>query len=159
MAANSRLTVAVHVLVWMALVRRLGRDLVTSEQAAESVNTNPVVLRRCLGGLRRAGLVEVRHGAGAGWRLARNPDTITLLDIHRAVDGEPLFGLHRAAPNPACPIGAGIRPALQQAYEEAETAARSALARTTVADVLRETLTARPAQAVGDEPSTTHSKD
>ncbi|BDM74365.1 Rrf2 family transcriptional regulator (plasmid) [Streptomyces nigrescens] len=142
MAANSRLTVAVHVLVWMALVHRRGRELVTSEQAAESVNTNPVVIRRCLGGLRDAGLVEVRHGAGAGWRLARDPGEITLLEVLQAVEDEPLFGLHRNAPNPKCPVGAGIRPALRQAYDEAEDAARSALGRTTIEDMLRETLAA-----------------
>ncbi|MFI9307408.1 Rrf2 family transcriptional regulator [Streptomyces triculaminicus] len=142
MAANSRLTVAVHVLVWMALVHGRGRDLVTSEQAADSVNTNPVVIRRSLGALREAGLVEVRHGAGAGWRLAREPESITLLDVYRAVEDEPLFGLHRSEPNPKCPVGAGIQPALRQAYGEVEAAARNALGGTTIADVLRETLSA-----------------
>ncbi|MEX2980860.1 Rrf2 family transcriptional regulator [Streptomyces sp. C36] len=142
MAANSRLTVAVHVLAWMALVHGRGRDLVTSEQAADSVNTNPVVIRRSLGALREAGLVEVRHGAGAGWRLAREPESITLLDVYRAVEDEPLFGLHRSEPNPECPVGAGIQPALRQAYGEVEEAARSALGGTTIADVLRETLSA-----------------
>ncbi|WP_030800779.1 Rrf2 family transcriptional regulator [Streptomyces sp. NRRL S-337] len=145
MAANSRLTVAVHVLVWMALVQGRGRDLVTSEQAADSVNTNPVVIRRSLGALRRAGLVEVRHGAGAGWRLAREPDRITLLEVYQAVEDEALFGLHRSEPNPRCPVGAGIRPALQRAYGEVEEAARKALGRTTIGDMLRETLAARPA--------------
>ncbi|MBH1936200.1 Rrf2 family transcriptional regulator [Streptomyces sp. AV19] len=140
MAANSRLTVAVHILARMALAHGRGRDVVTSEQIAESVNTNPVVIRRSLGELRRAGLVEVRHGAGAGWWLAREPDAISLLDVHRAVEDEPLFGLHRAEPNQKCPVGAGIRPALRQAYGEAEEAALRALGRTTVGDVLRESL-------------------
>ena len=71
MAANSRLTIAVHALAWMALAQRRGLEQLTSDQVAASVNTNPVVIRRSLGDLRRAGLVEVRHGAGAGWRLAR----------------------------------------------------------------------------------------
>src|SRR5882762_5218880 len=118
MAANSRLTIAVHVLVWMALVHGRGRDLVTSEQAADSVNTNPVVIRRSLGDLRRAGLVEVRHGAGAGWRLARAPEQITLLDVYDAVEREPLFAMHRTEPNLDCPVGRGIRPALGQVYGE-----------------------------------------
>ncbi|GGR07957.1 Rrf2 family transcriptional regulator [Streptomyces netropsis] len=140
MAANSRLTVAVHVLVWMALVRGRGRDVVTSEQIADSVNTNPVVIRRCLGELRRAGLVDVRHGAGAGWRLIREPESIPLSEVRRAVETEPLFGLHRGEPNQRCPIGAGIRPALEQVYGEVEEAARRALESTSIADVLRETL-------------------
>jgi DNA-binding IscR family transcriptional regulator len=38
----------------------------TSDQVAASMNTNPVIIRRSLGDLRRAGLVQVRRGAGAG---------------------------------------------------------------------------------------------
>ncbi|GAA0414414.1 Rrf2 family transcriptional regulator [Streptomyces luteireticuli] len=144
MAANSRLTVAVHILARMALAHGSGREVVTSEQIAESVNTNPVVIRRSLGVLRRAGLVAVRHGSGAGWWLARAADEISLLDVYRALEDEPLFGLHRSEPSRECPVGAGIRPALRLAYGEAEEAARSALARTSVGDVLRESL-ARPA--------------
>lgn len=144
MAANSRLTIAVHVLTWMALVQGQGREVVTSEQIADSVNTNPVVIRRCLGELRRAGLVEVRHGAGAGWRLIREPDAVTLLEVYRAVEGEPLFALHRGEPNQRCPVGAGIRPALEQVYGGVEDAARRALGETSIGDVLRETLTTRP---------------
>jgi DNA-binding IscR family transcriptional regulator len=92
MAANSRLTIAVHALAWMALAQRRGRELLTSDQVAASVNTNPVIIRRSLGDLRRAGLVDVRHGAGAGWSLARAPQEITLLDVYDAVGQEPVFG-------------------------------------------------------------------
>ncbi len=78
MAANSRLTIAVHALAWMALAQQRGQPVLTSERVAASVNTNPVVLRRSLGDLRQAGLVEVRQGAAAGWSLAKDPEQITL---------------------------------------------------------------------------------
>ncbi|CAL9623030.1 Rrf2 family transcriptional regulator [Streptomyces sp. R1] len=144
MSANSRMTVAVHVLTWMALVHDRGRDVVTSDQIATSVATNPVVIRRGLADLREAGLVTVRHGAGAGWTLARAAESITLLDVFRAVhDDEPLFALHRGEPNQACPIGRGIRPALRGVYADAEEAVRRELARVTIADVLRDTLATR----------------
>lgn len=143
MAANSRLTIGVHVLAWMALAQRQGRDMLTSEQVAASVNTNPVIIRRCLGDLRRAGLVRVRHGAGAGWSLARAAEEITLLEVHDAVGQEPPFGLHHAEPNLECPVGRGIRPALSQLYGEIDKAMRRELALVSVADVLRETLGVR----------------
>src|SRR2546421_173047 len=100
----------------MALAQRQGRDVLTSDQVAASVNTNPVIIRRCLGDLRRAGLVGVRHGAGAGWSLARPAGEITLLEVHDAVGQEPPFGLHHAEPNLGCPVGRGIRPALSRVY-------------------------------------------
>ena len=140
MAANSRLTIAVHALAWLALARRGGRELLTSEEVAASVNTNAVIIRRSLGELRRAGLVNVRHGAGAGWSLARAPEEITLLDVYEAVEQDPLFGMHRTEPNLECPVGKGIRPALGHVYGEIEQSLRKELERTSIADVLRRTL-------------------
>ncbi len=60
---------------------------------------------------------------------------------YQAVASTPLFKLHHSSPNQTCPIGRGIQPALLHFYSEAEAAMKQQLARTTVADVLRETLT------------------
>ncbi|MET9800363.1 Rrf2 family transcriptional regulator [Streptomyces sp. NPDC006368] len=140
MAANSRLTIATHVLAWLALARHRGQEVLTSEQVATSVNTNPVIIRRSLGDLRRAGLVEVRHGAGGGWSLARGPEEVTLLEVYHAVGDQPPFGLHHTEPNLECPVGRGIRPALSEIYGRVERAMRQELAATSIADVLRKTL-------------------
>jgi Rrf2 family protein len=142
MAANSRLTIAVHALAWLALAQRRGRQQLTSDQVAASVNTNPVIIRRSLGELRRAGLVSVRRGAGPGWTLARRPEDITLLDVYEAVESRPLFALHHAEPNLDCPVGRGIRPALHGVYAGAEQALRAELVGTSIADVLHESLRA-----------------
>jgi Rrf2 family protein len=143
LAANSRMTIAVHVLAWLALARRQGYEVLTSSQVAASVNTNPVIIRRCLGDLRRAGLVSVIRGAGAGWSLARRPEDITLLEVYEAVGSEPPFGLHHGEPNMECPVGKGIRPVLSRVYGSVEEALRRELALVSVDDVLRETLQVR----------------
>lgn len=140
MAANSRLTIAVHALTWLALAHRRGHERLTSEQVAASVNANPVILRVSLGRLRRAGLVEVSRGTGAGWRLARTPEQISLLDVYDAVEPQTLFGLHHTEPNQQCPVGRGIRPVLDEVYAGADSAVRRALGATSVAEVLHETL-------------------
>jgi Rrf2 family protein len=142
-AANSRLTIAVHALAWMALAQRRGQAVLTSDQVAASVNTNPVIIRRSLGDLRRAGLVEARRGAGAGWTLSRPPEAISVLDVYHAVEPEPLFAMHHSEPNMECPVGKGIRPALGRVYQGAEQALRRELQCTSIADVLRQTLRAR----------------
>ncbi|EFL13022.1 Rrf2 family transcriptional regulator [Streptomyces sp. C] len=138
MSASSRMTVATHTLTWMARVcpRRPG-GIVTSEQIAASVNTNPVVIRRTLGSLRDAGLVESRRGQGAGWRLARTPESITLRDVHLAVEPEPLIPLHSSPPNRKCPVAQGIPAVLREVYDRAEEAMKAELAAVTVADVAR----------------------
>jgi Rrf2 family protein len=137
------MTIAVHALAWLSLAQRQGHEVLTSNRVADSVNTNPVIIRRCLGDLRQAGLVTVRHGAGAGWSLARAPEEITLLEVYDAVGPEPPFGLHHTEPNLECPVGKGIRPALGQVYGQIERTLRRELASVSVADVLRETLQVR----------------
>lgn len=143
MAVSSRMTMAMHALTWMALTcpQRPG-GIVTSDRIAASVNTNPVVIRRVLGGLREAGLVVSVRGQGAGVKLGRPPESITLKDVYEAVEPEPLIALHSAVPNQECPIGLGLPPVLQGAYGRAEDAMKEELAAISIADVLRKTIAA-----------------
>lgn len=140
MSANSRLTVAVHAVTWIGLYQSRGFEVATSEQIADSAGTNPVVIRRLLGQLRAAGLVESRRGAGAGWTLTRDLADITMLDVYDAIESGPLFGMHHAEPNPDCVVGAGIQPALGNVYGRLEETLRAELAATTLAVVLSDTL-------------------
>jgi len=136
MSANSRMTIALHVLSYMAAAEKKRPDPVTSDQIARSVATNPVVIRRMLGLLRKARLVASRRGANAGWKLASPPEAVTLLDVYRAVEEGPLFGLHASPPNPNCPIARALKPSLHRIYGGLEAQLERQLAKSTVADVL-----------------------
>src|SRR5579885_1925959 len=100
MMSNSRFTVACHILTLLA---QNPAEPMTSEYIAASVNTNPVVIRRVLGTLRSAHLVMSQGGNGGGWRLASAPAAVTLRDVYRAVEDEPLFPLHHREPNQNSP--------------------------------------------------------
>jgi DNA-binding IscR family transcriptional regulator len=139
-AANSRLTISVHALAWLALAHRRGLERLTSDQVAASVNANPVILRTSLGRLREAGLVEVSHGSGAGWWLSRPPEQISLLDVYEAIGSDALFAMHHTEPNQECPVGRGIRPALDEVYADVDAAVRHALGRKSIAEVLDQSL-------------------
>ena len=78
MSANSRMTVAVHILSFMLLWEQRRPDPATSERITQSVNTDPVVIRRLLGLLQKGGLVKSQRGVNAGWRLAKRAAAITL---------------------------------------------------------------------------------
>ena len=62
MKITSRFTVAVHTLLVIYLFG--GRRKTTSEFIADSVQVNPVVIRRTLLSLKAAGMVEVKAGSG-----------------------------------------------------------------------------------------------
>jgi Rrf2 family protein len=133
MSRNCRFAVAVHVAAVLALK---GDAPCTSEWIAGSVNTNPVVIRRILSALAKAGLVSSTRGSAGGSRLARAPDGITLLDIARAVDEDEGPALHHQPPNPACPVGRSIQPVLMAVIGRAETAREAVLAATRLSDVV-----------------------
>lgn len=101
------------------------------------MNTNPVFIRRILGSLSRAGLVASQPGVGGGWRLLRDPASITLLDVFRAVDEGPLLSMHHSTPNQNCVIGRNIQRSLSIYFGGAEQAFEQALAQQTVAQVLQ----------------------
>jgi Rrf2 family protein len=133
MSVNTQLTVGVHVL---CLLAGSPGQPVTSEHIAGSVNTNPVVIRRVLGRLRKAGMVRSRGGAKGGWELIQPATSITLRTVMEATGPFGLLGMHRDAPNPKCDIGAGVQQVLRGVYDKAETALRESLGRVTIADVL-----------------------
>jgi Rrf2 family protein len=140
MSANTHFTVALHILTWMASASQQ-LEIMTSDQIAVSVNTNPVFIRRILGLLHKAHLVNVQRGSSSGWTLARPPEKISLLEVYQATQRQALFELHHTSPYQGCPIGRGIQPALKRFYGDAEAAMKQQLAQSTVADVLAETLT------------------
>jgi DNA-binding IscR family transcriptional regulator len=124
----TRFAVAVHILVLLSVMPSAEA---TSARLAESINTNPVVVRRIAGQLARAGLIVTRRGA-RGAALARPTSAITLADVWLAVCGKgKLFALHQAT-NQQCPIGCRINGVLTEAFTEAEAALVARLSRMTL---------------------------
>ena len=83
MQISSRFTLAIHI---FACVDTFKDDYkVTSEFLAGSTNVNPVIVRKILGQLKAAGLVEVARGSG-GASIAKPLNEITFRDIYRAVE-------------------------------------------------------------------------
>ena len=137
MQISSRFTIAVHALICMEKFKEHYK--VTSEFLASSINVNPVVVRRLLQQLKKAGIVEVKRGSG-GAEVAKPLADVTLLDIYRAVDcvGEgQLFHFHEN-PNSACPVGRKIHAVLDKRLEEIQTAMEQKMQSITLQDVMED---------------------
>jgi Rrf2 family protein len=130
MAANTRFATGVHALVLLAAEPDA---LKTSEQIAERLEMNPVVVRRIFSLLGQAGLLESQKGPHGGSKLARSAKQITLGDIYRAVDGGELFhGARQRGKQPA-----KVSAALKRAFARAEEAMREELNRTTLNQIAK----------------------
>jgi DNA-binding IscR family transcriptional regulator len=107
----------------------------TSEQLAQMLRTNPVVVRRTMAGLRDAGYVRSDKGHGGGWTLACDLGNVTLLDIHRAVGGPTIFAIGVQSDNPQCAVERAVNTALDGALREAEAILIARLGAISLADL------------------------
>ncbi|RYY79223.1 MAG: Rrf2 family transcriptional regulator [Moraxellaceae bacterium] len=134
MRKDSRLSRMLHVLLHMS---RHNQPF-TSEQIAKMLYTNPVVVRRTMAGLKKAGYVYSEKGHGGGWRIACALKDISLLDIHQAVGGPRLFAIGNGNENPDCAVEKVVNAALDTALCEAESILMQQLATVTLADLSHE---------------------
>lgn len=132
MSTNSRLAVAAHIVCVLASKRD---EFVPSHYVAASVNTNPVVIRRILGALTKAGIVASEKGKAGGSKLLRCPDAISLWDLATALGERHFFAVHKNPVNPKCPVSCRMKDALGKAFATAERAAQRQLARVTVKEL------------------------
>ncbi|KRK74900.1 transcriptional regulator [Levilactobacillus namurensis DSM 19117] len=125
---------AVHILAYVEIYR--DGDL-SSQAIAASVESNPALVRRLMGALRQAGLLATQRGS-AQPHLLRDPATMSLLDIYRAVepDGDLLHVDDRT--NPQCIVGGNIQETLRGAYQQVQRAAENQMAQITLAELISE---------------------
>ncbi|MDB5367509.1 MAG: transcriptional regulator [Rhodospirillales bacterium] len=141
MRESCRFSMAVHAMTVLAHRAREGHvGPMTSAEMADSINTNPVIVRRLLAALGQAGLVDTRPGNGGGAWLARDPSRITLDEVHRAVEPDGgLIAMHGNT-NRDCPVGAAIGEVLSTAIQRAEAALHATLAGITLAEMVQATM-------------------
>ena len=136
MQISSRFTMAIHM---FACIDTFSNQKMTSDFMAESIGTNPVIVRKILQQLKAAGLVEVARGTG-GVKVTKPLDQITFLDIYKAVECAPeeeLFHFHEN-PNPKCPVGKNIHGILDKRLLEVQSAMEEKLSKMTLEDVKKD---------------------
>ncbi len=92
----------------------------TSETLAKAMDTNPVVIRRIMAGLRDKGYVRSEKGHGGGWTLACDLSKVTLRDIYAALGSPVLLAMGNRTERPDCLIEQSVNARLGKAFEDAE---------------------------------------
>lgn len=138
MQISSRFTLAVHIFACIDVFK--DEYKVTSDFLAGSTNVNPVIVRKILGQLKAAGLVEVARGSG-GASIPKPLSEISFLDVYNAVEcvenGE-LFHFHEN-PNTDCPVGRNIHAVLDDKLMRVQKAMETELSSITLEDIRRDT--------------------
>ena len=132
MNRDSRLSVALHVLLHM----KDADAPITSETLGAMMETNPVVIRRTLGGLRDAGIVSAEKGRGGGWALAADLAKVSLADVYESLGAANVFGIGLREEAPSCPLEREVNRVIGDAMAEAEAHLMSEFRSTKVADLL-----------------------
>ncbi|WP_074317474.1 Rrf2 family transcriptional regulator [Singulisphaera sp. GP187] len=129
MKRDRRLSGVLHVLLHMA-----EQDTpVTSEVLAKAMDTNPVVIRRIMAGLRDQGYVRSEKGHGGGWTLACDLSKVSLHDIYSALGSPSLLAIGNRTESPDCLVEQAVNAALHQAFHDAERLLLSRLGEVTLA--------------------------
>ncbi|MDQ2924675.1 MAG: Rrf2 family transcriptional regulator [Acidobacteriota bacterium] len=116
MKRTSRLSGILHVLLHMAETE----SPVTSEDLSKAMQTNPVVIRRIMAGLRDNGLVRSAKGPGGGWSLARDLSAVTLRDVYKAIGSPDIFALSHRTEAPDCLVEQAVNAAMDDVFASAE---------------------------------------
>lgn len=134
MQISSRFTMAIHMFACMDVFHD---EKVTSELMASSIGTNPVIIRKLLQQLKRAGLLKVEQGV-RGVRPARDLKDISFLDLYRAVECTPqdeLFHFHEN-PNSLCPVGSHVHAVLDEKLEHIQNTMEKEMSEISLASVM-----------------------
>lgn len=134
MRISTRFSDAIHILAFVYIYK--DKIELNSANIASSVQISPVMVRRLMSTLKKAGLLATKSGASPDPHLARAADKITLLDVYLAIEKKkPLFEIDYDT-NPQCIVGGNIQQTLTYYYQEAENAALAKLNQITLADVI-----------------------
>lgn len=128
---NTRFATAIHILTILA---KYPTEWLNSDWIAESININPVIVRKELGALQERGWVTSRKGKEGGTMLNVKSDQITLADIYRTVKNSEVLGKKNLSPNPKCPVGKDINQKLDTLSVETDELVMTSLHGKTLKD-------------------------
>ncbi len=112
---SGKFAITVHIL---NLLSEHPDEYLTSEYIANSVNLNPVLIRKEIANLKKNNIVESKEGKNGGTKLAISPSKITLGTIFKITFDTVSLGYSINEPNPECAVGKQINKKLDKLYEK-----------------------------------------
>lgn len=129
---NGLFCVAVHALIYLDK-----RDcILSSEELAANICTNPARVRKVMSKLKKSGLVETKTGNVGGYHLLRRPSEITLDQIADALEVrfvEPAW--HSGGTDLPCMVASGMAEVMDGLFDVLDRHCRSRLSQLRLSDL------------------------
>lgn len=114
---NTRFATIIHILTILA---KYPDQWMSSEWIAESININPVIVRKELAVLHKKGWVQSKKGKEGGTMLQVSSCEISMADIFNAVKNSNVLGKKNSCTNTKCPIGKEINTELEKLFDQTD---------------------------------------
>lgn len=129
--------IAVHALVFL----HHKATLLSSEELAKNICTNPVCIRKVLAKLKQAGLVTTKEGLEGGYACTPTAATVTLQMIAQALQFRFITtNWHSGKAEAQCPISAGMATIMDNIYQQLNETCQQQLAKLTIQDITQQLL-------------------
>ena len=113
-------------------------DLMNSENLAQSIQTNPTVVRRLVSKLVSAGLIQSFKGKSGGIKLAKSPKSILLSEIYSATDHGAPFSAPNKKPMKACQVSCSMAVIFKRLFNDIEKAQLDYLGNISLEDIAKQ---------------------
>lgn len=131
---NSDFCVAVHGLVYL----NHKACVLSSEELADNICTNPVRVRKVMARLKKAGLVETREGIEGGYRFPLDAKKVSLAQVAMALDVCFVStGWNSGSLDKPCLISSGMAAVMDGIFNRLDDGCRQQLSGITIADIDR----------------------
>lgn len=132
---TSDFIICVHALVYL----NHKATVLSSDDLAANICTNPARVRKALGPLRRAGLVDAKEGPRGGYAIARPAAEVTLADVAAALEATFVSASWKSGDaDRDCLVSSGMAEVVDGICSELDLACKQRLAQTTIADIDRQ---------------------
>ncbi|SFS39483.1 Rrf2 family transcriptional regulator [Sphingobacterium wenxiniae] len=126
---NTRFATVIH---FLTILAKSPDQWLNSDWIANSIQINPVIVRKELGLLQEQGWVISRKGKDGGSMLGVPSSKISLADIYKAVKNANVLGKKNLNPNPKCSVGKQVNTALDKLFTETDEVVCAALSHKTL---------------------------
>lgn len=111
-------------------------DILSSEELAKNICTNPVLVRKVMSKLKKAGIVDTKGGNSGGYILTADAEKLTLDEVAEALSTQFVVSPWRSGDmDRECLISSGMGKVMEDLFNNLDEECRKKLQGITVADI------------------------